>query len=727
MAERMPTFERQVAVQDAPGFRPILPEVVDIGPRLGRLSDAVLREAEPRLKAEAEERAIEDAGLLTLAKDPDGNYMAPVLPEGAGLYYKQAFEQAAGLRYVDAVTSDYEIEAERLSDKHSLDPDAFLREASAVADGRLAGVDPRNRGEIEAKFRRETIQRYNALSNLKTSRDYQATTNGLMSSIQTGEKRIKDLLNNPDPRDLPAAQKQASLILDDIKQRVTALRDMGVLSNVGADATMQDVMVELAEPLRYFRSQENYIQFAPTLNGLGRAELMLVNDWASGTPTEGKVGDMDYGTFTQAFPSLRVRADIGQKTGGMVSELDRQADAAARAAEAARTANAMADMAKAVREQNHKPAQGLSKDEVDAVHIEIGKHGTVHDQMSTYPGRQNLLGLIAQHGYVIDDVVKYIDGRVLANNIGDVVDFVDKLALVQKDGMWIGREGLDRLDGKAKAAIAYYNALTRAGIPPTTAQDMTHRQREGGLPTLQDFMTLYPAGTPGKPRPQYSDLRAKALADAMKADVSVVKLAKGATDDFDKLLPYNMQMYPTDPGKALQVTAQMVSSTWQTSTRGTQLFVGGVAHRDIVGFLSSGPTMGELTTAVQKYLPAGMKPAGASFQSGSYRLEAIDDSSTKGFGVYSVTQFSKDGRPLGTYYVDMDVVAKDLSGMVKARRASTPQQGERPAVRPHFTVQTVPGKVEYERNANGDIKIDAKGMPVVKKTAPVRAFRENKN
>ncbi len=680
-------YRRAVAVQDMPGSRTALPEVQDVGPAFQGLGRSLLQTAEPYLRDKAEREAIEAAGVADIAKDEQGNYIRPPAKPGGGLVYNQIYDRAMDERYAGVVVKEAENTFNRMSAEHRNDPEALLAAMQGHAEGVLKAVDPRVRAQVEINLSREVSERFRGVTQLKAARDEQATVNGLQLEYRTRTEKAVEILRLGGPD----AVARADVEFAGARKAVTDLQKLGEISPTGAGAMIRSAEGDYAEAGRVNTSQGNLRALGPTIKDLDDTELQRLSYWGLGIDDGGKVGNMDFAGFGTAFPDKTTAQLVGRVSSNVLGDRIAERNAAAAAAAAAQQQQTAQAILTAIKDDNFNPALGYSKEQVAAIEQGYSSTGSAHDQMQTPQGRQNTLAYLANYGLMPQGVVDYVEGQIMGNQVGNISEFMQNVQMVRSKGVWVGQRLYEQLSPQARATLEFDETMRRAGIPDSVRAARLEEARRGDLPTRDEVVAAYRPTRQGAP--DYSAQRTAAIASALGLTPQQAQAAVLPGRDFDALLRVNFKLYAGDPAKAMQMTARSIAAGWIKN----DAFVGGVGPKDLA---TAGFTIKELSDALLS--DRSKNPTGARIEGGPggyARLRPISDNPTPGFGIYEVQLFTPNGRPTGSFPVDMDVALRGAIRSAGQRRQQESAARMRAAfdAMPRFVVGTDPrdGKVGY--------------------------------
>lgn len=678
MPDRIEVYQPQIAVDNVPQFTPQLQDVTDPGQAITNVGRSLLANAEPFVQDHVDNAAMHDAGAAEIIKGPDGQFMRPLMPKGAGLRYSQLYDRVMDNRLIDLTTKSLENQLNVLGGTHSHDPQGFMNEATALAEGTLKAVDPRIRAQVESNFTREISERFRGITNLKASNDWTATSEGLRMSATSHVAAAADILQQGGPD----AASRAMFELNKAGGNVDDLQKMGEFSPLGADAFKRNIVTQLGDPIRFRQSADNFVQLGPQMQGMDNPTLARVALFAAGTTDGGKVKvgnkELDYQQFVEMFPSEEIRRRVGSVAGNALNariEAQRAAEADARAAQSHEDANRVIGAVKAI---NADPVNGYSVDQVAKFEADYASHGSAHDQMQTPDGVQRTIQYAATYGSLPTGVKEYVEGQVAGNNFPAVSAFIKQVRQLNSHDAWVGERIFNQLDPKTRTLIEYDDAMTRVGIPLPNRQVRIDQLNRSQMPSYDDVQASYhPIFVNGKSDGRtYSVQRNEALSKVLGVGTGQVETSTIALRDFDRLLPYNYQLYPNDHARALKVTAEQVARGWQSN----KFFLGGIAPRDVTSSWQQwGVKVDDLNAEIAARTSKSQNPNGYNFsgQNGGYaRLRPLFDDAGKGYGEYQVEFYTNDGRAVGAAWVDMDAVMHRIKQRADTRRNQVQQQAK---------------------------------------------------
>ena len=77
----------------------------------------------------------EAANAAIGARDKDGNWVVPEVPQSLSYVAKEAYEPIARKRYIDSLALELDLEAKKIAAKHERDPEGFNTEYGTFLDG----------------------------------------------------------------------------------------------------------------------------------------------------------------------------------------------------------------------------------------------------------------------------------------------------------------------------------------------------------------------------------------------------------------------------------------------------------------------------------------------------------------------------------------------------------------------------------------------------------------
>lgn len=657
MPDRIPLSQRSIGVNDAGSFEPVLPEVGSIGNVFGQLSRSLLSEADRRGRREAEQAAIEAAGVASIVKNENGFAPAEPPPPGGGRVYMEVYNRALDQRLLSSTVKDFERQMVALQVEHQDDPEKFAAAAQGMAEGYIKAASPRIAVQLEIDLVREYGERFRGLAEGKMRRDRAALVKGLYSEIEADLAEGAQILATG----AADAEERATLPLARVDQVMERLVELGEVTPEGREAELRGFQIKLGEPLDFARSMQELRLLSPQIKGMSDEEVARLGLFAVGATDggfitlkdeAGKPVVYDVEQFFELIPSETVRATLGSvaRASGAQREQEARDALAAERFEAEQTAREQAQataeaVLTAVRDNNRDPGLGYSKGEVAAFEQTFAAGGSTFEQMSTEAGRDRVLNLVASTGYMPIGLKEYIDAQVIGGNTAIVSDFVESLRSFNSRGTWVGQLAYEQLSADTRATLEYDAVLRRARIPDATRMAMLQDARNNRRLSIEEVRSQFKgAGN------SYEAVRNKALAAEIGASANIIGASPVVTRDFDELMRHNLQLYGGNRTKAAEQTAKQVARNWQAD----RLFVGSLAPRK---WTESVKARGVTFSELQRSLPPAAL-GGATFQNGRLLLRPVTDSNTGGYGAYWVQPYNEQGRPLPAFQVDMDDVLR---------------------------------------------------------------------
>lgn len=656
-------YQRAIAVQDKQGSSTALPEIVDGGAAFSGLGRSLLAAADPILERKAEKEAVEAAGVATVAKDENGNFIRPPAPVGRGTAFVDTYDKVMNDRYANAVVKGAEETFDTMAAAHRNDPEGLLAAMHGHAIGLLKAVDPQVRASVDTALAREISERHRGVSQLKAANDWQALTNGLRDDINSHHRAALAILaSGGDTKDVTA---RAQVEFDAAMKSAGQLEQLGETSALSTGATARDMTSAFVRPLELRTSQDNAKVFGPMMATLSDEQLATVGYWGKGLVNpkiKSIAGGIDIDGFQHMFPDEGFRSGIATAADKMLS--DRQAAQRAAAADAAATAQLKTtqQMLTELRARDIDPQGGNSPEEVLAVETELLGGQNTNQVMSTPEGRQRVLAGIANYGIWPPKVTDYIESHLVSGQTDAINDFMQNAMSLYHKGNAVGLNLMKKLSPTAQGMYNFDAAMRRSGIPDPVRRARLEEAYRGAMPTSEEVSRAYVPQRQGDPG--YAARRDAALATALHTNVPAVQASVRVSRDFDALLRVNFKLYKGDPERAMTETAKQVSGAFMAHP----IYVGGVGPRRLV---TAGYAVPDLDKAILS--DRTKNPTGASFNGGAggtARLQPISDDPGEHFGNYVVHIFSPTGREINAFPIDMDKALVPAREAAVTRRAA---------------------------------------------------------
>jgi hypothetical protein len=143
----------------------------------------IVRDVGVKLTTEQRIReASEAAQALNFERDPDGNVLAPQLPESEGGFFgpsifDQEYTKQVLTRYKQQVSLDGVAHLQKLAEVHRLDPDGYQLAAQSYIDATADKVLPAVRGDAKTELESRAVTHFNFIVRQRSEFDFQESGN----------------------------------------------------------------------------------------------------------------------------------------------------------------------------------------------------------------------------------------------------------------------------------------------------------------------------------------------------------------------------------------------------------------------------------------------------------------------------------------------------------------------------------------------------------------------
>ena len=286
----------------------------DVGRDLLALNEQVLQAAEPYLRKKALDQGLADFAADGLGRDENGNFVLPE-PQGGGLFYREAYEQAARNQFVresqDAIETKI---GELYADPKNagLTPEDLLAQSKAIVKGHLDATPPELQGPMFEMATRVTRQYHIRRSDeyrTKVLNDINRSTTNTMDKLQ--EKFRSAAILGPDT---PQVAAQMAVLREEM---IGVMKDrIGLGMNSEEDLAQLDyILLRTTDKARFgleFRTEQE------NLSSVEMADLVdvLLERAAPDTTVMG----YDTAKIMERFPESEDRQELAQMVGAQIAE-----------------------------------------------------------------------------------------------------------------------------------------------------------------------------------------------------------------------------------------------------------------------------------------------------------------------------------------------------------------------------------------------------------------------
>lgn len=659
-------YTQQIGVTAGRGvINPSVPSVIDISGTFTQGAQSLLASQEPRLREEAEEQAIQDAGEANIVRDENGHFVRPEPPPGGGTHYVQIFQRVMRERYASMVTSDFTAELDRIATdpENFMNPEAFIAAAQGQAEGILEAVSPDVRGHVETVVAREISERFRGIAHRRASNDRQAMVQGLADTMRANDATGLEILRLGGAD----AERRAQAFFDTAAGARRDLVTIGELNAASVQAGELRLTMTAAEAGRYGTSLDNSRAITARLGTLSTPELQTIEMWAAGVATDPSdtVLGFNFTSFQAAVQEPEMARRVGVIAGGIANErLAEERRQAAIEREEAQRAEDRAALTRAIQQgfdgnYTYDERQQRALDNAFLTAMGAEPTTTVDQYMGTPEGRQRAVAFAAETGYLPTTVRDFIETRIYSAGAPAIAELAQNLRnVVTREGVQQGYRLYQTLSPKTRAAIGLVETLRRGGEGEQVIRARVDSFLRERAPTHTEIRARF---VNGQGQNIYSTVRDAHIRQVLRMGEGQ-RIPSPITNDFDELLRWNVDIFDGDLTRAAQETARQVGGGWAQSP----VFLGGVGPRH---FVTTSITIGQLDEAFLRGRRA--VPAQASFSPNAQvraRLETLDIGPQAGLGRYRVHIVNRNGQEIGAYDVDADA---RLGAALRTNREAT--------------------------------------------------------
>ena len=445
------------------------PQIADVGPSISRAAGQVFEAAQPALRLKATREGQLAASKAEIVRDEQGRALSIDTPEGAGLFYQQAFEQVAQARYLSQVSLDFqtradaELEAMRSgTGGKKLDAEAYRAYILGTAQGILEVADPRVRPVIEETLAREGLERTRAVYNEVGQRTRQDQLTGLTTDLTRYQQEIAKAAA------AGGSSERIAQLQADAKALINSVEKVGAIGPRVAQALGANVDAEVQDAAAFASSMTIANQVTPPILGLSFDALQTVERWMTGVNV-GDVGvkapGLNFGDISTLHPKAKqaLQTSITDRK----QKLGEEARAAATAlAEERRNNKLLAALKKTTDSITGALSNGVGGNwsaEQRGV-LDQNFEGAVNLAALGRPEeRQKALQFISTRQYVPGALVNFMANGIRSGDPFPAIEFYRNVKNVSVGGAMVGDMLLEKVDARSRALLTSANELIASG------------------------------------------------------------------------------------------------------------------------------------------------------------------------------------------------------------------------------------------------------------------------